>query len=470
MPSEDRDQLFERALARQLRADPSGASLCLDPEMLAAYHERMLSPEEMAAAKSHLVECARCQEIVAQLETTQAVNEWVEEPARPLETLPAVVARAGAGTRGEVRASASVLDMERAAERPRRKSPSLRWAVPAGAIAAGLFVWIGMREMRTVQPPSQKSAEVAENRAPAEGKPQARSVAPEQQPVPSQLAQSQLQDRANQLIVGPPPSPAVSLGDEKKDLDSLRDLDQKNHRAKAYRLPSRQAPAPGPRAMGQTEALQQSPEARERLDSRTSGKRQESESADAFAIDAAKPVAGDLPPSAPAIAASSPRPPPPAGLAYSKSEPEAAGGNKKAETRSSAAAAAFSPAVAKLASDEQVTAPGGKTIWRFGARGEIFHSTDGGRSWTLQQSGVTVALSSASAPSDQVCWIAGRDATLLRTTDGGKRWSAVRTPLSEDLGGVRATDAQHATIWSLPDRPSYETFDGGATWQPVPHP
>ena len=45
---DDRDQLFEKALARQLRADGAAESLCLDPETLAAYHERALSPEEMA--------------------------------------------------------------------------------------------------------------------------------------------------------------------------------------------------------------------------------------------------------------------------------------------------------------------------------------------------------------------------------------------------------------------------------------
>jgi hypothetical protein len=60
MPSEDRDQLFEKALARHLRDEAAGGSGCLDAETLAAYHERLLSTEVMAEAKEHLVDCARC--------------------------------------------------------------------------------------------------------------------------------------------------------------------------------------------------------------------------------------------------------------------------------------------------------------------------------------------------------------------------------------------------------------------------
>src|SRR2546430_13021730 len=74
MASEDRDHLFEKALARQMHADAGGDSLCLDAETLAAYHERLLSPEEMSQAKNHLVSCTRCQQILAQLEATENLD------------------------------------------------------------------------------------------------------------------------------------------------------------------------------------------------------------------------------------------------------------------------------------------------------------------------------------------------------------------------------------------------------------
>ncbi|HXY24280.1 MAG TPA: hypothetical protein VEI73_06490, partial [Candidatus Acidoferrum sp.] len=86
MAPEDRDRMFEKALSRHLRSvagSPTAAdfssvpsspsSSCLDPEMLAAYHERSLLPEEMNSAKEHIVGCAHCQAILAQLELTDSI-------------------------------------------------------------------------------------------------------------------------------------------------------------------------------------------------------------------------------------------------------------------------------------------------------------------------------------------------------------------------------------------------------------
>jgi hypothetical protein len=112
-----------------------------------------------------------------------------------------------------------------------------------------------------------------------------------------------------------------------------------------------------------------------------------------------------------------------------------------------------------------VMAPDGKSLWRFGANGDVVHSSDSGQTWHQQSSGVTAALTDASAPSDKVCWIAGAAGTLLFTKDGGKHWTVIAIPIAGDLGGVRATDAKHASIWDLSNRVAYETSDGGATWK-----
>src|SRR5260370_16364416 len=76
MAAEDRDRLFEKAVARYVRGGADGGdSVCRGAETLAAYHEGALSAEEMSAAKKHFVSCARCQEILAQLAATQSVRE-----------------------------------------------------------------------------------------------------------------------------------------------------------------------------------------------------------------------------------------------------------------------------------------------------------------------------------------------------------------------------------------------------------
>jgi photosystem II stability/assembly factor-like uncharacterized protein len=117
-----------------------------------------------------------------------------------------------------------------------------------------------------------------------------------------------------------------------------------------------------------------------------------------------------------------------------------------------------------------ISPPGSRVIWRAGRGGLIELSKDGGSSWSRQTSGVLADLLTGAAPSDKVCWIVGRVGAVLLTTDGGAHWTLISSPLSEDLGGIRAADAQHATIWNARNTRSFETSDGGLTWKPVPSP
>ena len=117
-----------------------------------------------------------------------------------------------------------------------------------------------------------------------------------------------------------------------------------------------------------------------------------------------------------------------------------------------------------------IAAPGSSVIWRAGRAGSIEFSNDSGRSWSRQTSGVIVDLLTGSAPSDKVCWIVGRAGAVLLTTEGGAHWKVMTSPIGEDLGGVRATDALHATIWNVRDTKSFQTSDGGVTWTRVPNP
>src|SRR6267378_1244532 len=87
MAPDERDRIFDKALARHLRAagssqDPANSSSresarvgeCPGPETLGAYHERSLLPEEMNSWKEHIVGCANCQNILAQLEATDEIS------------------------------------------------------------------------------------------------------------------------------------------------------------------------------------------------------------------------------------------------------------------------------------------------------------------------------------------------------------------------------------------------------------
>jgi len=114
-----------------------------------------------------------------------------------------------------------------------------------------------------------------------------------------------------------------------------------------------------------------------------------------------------------------------------------------------------------------IVAPGEKYAWRVGDAGKIERSTDRGKSWKPQKSGVTADLTAGSATSDKICWVVGKAGTILLSTDGGKHWRQISSPITGDLGGVHATDAMHASIWDVPNRSSFETSDGGGTWKPI---
>src|SRR5579863_840650 len=168
MPAEDRDRQFENALARHLRADAAaGDSACLDPELLAAYHERMLPLDEMNVAKEHLASCARCQEILAQLEATDSVQALQNDQTDLVMSVASsrLVNREAFEEAAIVGAPAPVADQPKSkiASFSARKSLLLRWAAPAGAIAAVLLLWIGVREFRRAPEITAKSTQIADN-------------------------------------------------------------------------------------------------------------------------------------------------------------------------------------------------------------------------------------------------------------------------------------------------------------------
>jgi photosystem II stability/assembly factor-like uncharacterized protein len=103
-------------------------------------------------------------------------------------------------------------------------------------------------------------------------------------------------------------------------------------------------------------------------------------------------------------------------------------------------------------------------LWRLGPGGRIERSSDQGRTWQEQSSGVTSDLLGGAAPSDKAVWIAGRAGVILRTTDG-ERWQRAASPdATADWTAIEAGDALHATVTSS-DRRRFATEDGGQTWK-----
>jgi hypothetical protein len=101
--------------------------------------------------------------------------------------------------------------------------------------------------------------------------------------------------------------------------------------------------------------------------------------------------------------------------------------------------------------------------WRFGGVGFVERSTDGGKTWERQPTGVDVELVAGSSPAPLVCWAVGRSGAVLLTTDGA-RWQQLPSPTDVDLVSVEATDATTAIVRAADGR-TFRTIDSGRTWR-----
>lgn len=104
--------------------------------------------------------------------------------------------------------------------------------------------------------------------------------------------------------------------------------------------------------------------------------------------------------------------------------------------------------------------------WRIGAPGTIMRSTNGGATWSSQQTALPVVLAAGSAPARDVCWVVGGSGAVVLSTDG-TTWQLRPFPEAVNLTAVRAIDAKTAVVTTADGR-QFSTTDGGATWSRVP--
>jgi hypothetical protein len=483
MAQDDRDQTFEKALARHLRSSAAsgidasalGAApsmSCPDPETLAAYHDGLLSSEERNIWKQHVVSCDNCQLVLAHLETRLEIPVAPETDERTSPT--------------DTAAAAKVRSLEAVNVGHAKRPPSLRWLwlVPAGAIAAGLIAFISLREPKPSPVASGSPVEVAENRQPSASlsSTQAAPAVPNEHKEKDQRA-----DQPAGGVAGVVSSNHDAAGNELiKQAQSAQqspyaDAAKRASGPSLSRQKQEQQKQPGPRiSMAAGGILDQ-----KKFDAQTAPK---------------LPLNGRLaaPPQAPPPQLSSqpsfldggtisapaqekaPPPAPASNLAVPKANVTNADAisastetvEVTAEPQSRSQAKAMMRTAA-LQNPQVFVAPDGKHLWRVGLSGSLEHSSDKGLKWTLQTSGVNTDLMAGSAPSAKVCWVVGNAGTILRTTDGGAHWAKLDSPVTNDLTGVRAADAMHAWVWFVADKQTglvktYQTSDGGSSWFSVP--
>ena len=118
--------------------------------------------------------------------------------------------------------------------------------------------------------------------------------------------------------------------------------------------------------------------------------------------------------------------------------------------------------------------------WAVGDRGVIWHTSDGGKHWHWQNSGVDCRLESVQFIDPENGWAAGgtfhpysqaTQGVLLRTRDGGRTWVQDKNLLLPRLLRVQFFNA--ALGWAIGETSSlfptgaFVTEDGGRTWTPL---
>ena len=485
MAPEERDRMFDRALARHLRSaapaneaagvrsdSASQSRVCPDPETLAAYHERSLLPEQLNSLKEHIVGCANCQTVLAHLEITDGIPLQAAKEEQVLAQTAAAPAAAVSSPPHAPLPSTFPIKSRRARL---LRGARWQWLAPAGAIAAGLLVWIALHENPYMLRPSlnDNESKIAKSQAPppippgAIPEPQASAPAKPSvtltRPELSARESAVVDERAASGVTRQVPRMGGAAG--ARSADSLADKELRARKDHARDVVADQLIAANRAdldAKNLPDALRKQEEAQAaKLQAEIAQNSQNQNQMNNYV---------------------SPKTPGPSPLNQA---------NSAKKVKSTAAAAPAAPSVppgevggavssynestslkvaSAISNPRLISPPGLNLVWRTGHGGLIEFSKDGGSSWSRQASGVLTDLLTGSAPSDQVCWIVGRVGTVLLTIDGGAHWKVLASPLSEDLGGIRAMDALRATIWNARSTKSFETSDGGLTWTSIPRP
>jgi photosystem II stability/assembly factor-like uncharacterized protein len=107
--------------------------------------------------------------------------------------------------------------------------------------------------------------------------------------------------------------------------------------------------------------------------------------------------------------------------------------------------------------------PDGKTGWIVGEDGLILKTSDGGDTWTPQDSGNPNSLFKVAIIDANNVVAVGDNGAIVRTTDGGAHWSTIKSPKDVTLFDVTFTDPQNG--WSVGEFSCiFKTIDGGQTW------
>lgn len=101
--------------------------------------------------------------------------------------------------------------------------------------------------------------------------------------------------------------------------------------------------------------------------------------------------------------------------------------------------------------------------WTVGVFGSIYHTSDGGRHWKIQETPTIQHLYSVTFVDAKKGWTVGRGGEILHTADGGQTWIHQNSGSDKHLFRVVFTSEENG--WAVGDwGVVLHTQDGGETW------
>jgi len=111
-----------------------------------------------------------------------------------------------------------------------------------------------------------------------------------------------------------------------------------------------------------------------------------------------------------------------------------------------------------------IMAPDDSNIWIVGDYGVIYHSSDGGQTWSKQNSGIAEGrLIDGCFVDSTTGWVVGHYGVILHTEDGGATWTRQNSATDKHLFSVSFVDRDYG--WAVGEwAVIMHTTDGGQTW------
>src|SRR5258706_1196903 len=437
---------------------------CPDAEVIAAYHEKSLQPDEIARWENHFATFTRCRKVLRVLAASVDAPLDEKEVAR----LGKLVAAA--------RSPLEVTTQTAEPARPVRVNWRRRWLAPALGIAAVLAIWFATHPPRRAA--EENSPEILIAEAPKSDAAPSLETRSKQQSAESTATLGKNNEADAEALKG---MPAGRVQSANPSTDSLAKKNPDGGNVAREIAPSSSAPENNLR----DEKKDKSEFNTDQSSGAVAGL---SAPAPAARAAAAPPATAPPPVPAPQAQAKAQAPPdmqPPPSVSQSVQVTEAA---PQVQTANSALNGSLSEATVKdlrlngrnygsllslKAAGEfpvQINSPSGKILWRAGKGGGIQRSADAGRTWTPQTSSLQEDWLAGAAVSDKICWIVGRSGAIARTTHGNHWKKIAPPPMTADSSGklpdwisITASDAKNVTI-TASDQSHFSTQNAGKTW------